>query len=69
MRGCNEEIDCPEHPIVFGMLDQEVDVGEEVEFVCRIHALPRPSVLWMRDSVEVVNTDNTGKYLLLLSNL
>eukprot|EP00116_Pleurobrachia_bachei_P004971 sb/3465233/ len=59
MRACNEEIDCPEHPIVFGMLDQEVDVGEEVEFVCRIHALPRPSVLWMRDSLEVINTDDT----------
>ncbi|XP_063687572.1 uncharacterized protein LOC134820861 isoform X3 [Bolinopsis microptera] len=53
-RACNEE-ECPEHPIVFTMADQEAEVGDRVQFVCRIHAQPKPSVIWMRNSEEVVS--------------
>ena len=58
-RLCNEK-PCPSRLVISPMKDQDVLVGESVEMICRVQALPRPTVIWMRDSLEITASQNAG---------
>ena len=60
---CNKDVLCSEHPIVFSMIDQIVNAREEFILTCRVHAYPEPSIVWMKDSTEIVPDSDRCKLL------